>query len=146
MYIHTQGQSSRTSTTTPPPYDPPAAPFRRGTYCFAYALSLAISLFSTSFEISVICIVAPYSSEMLSDRCKSHDLEIRSLLSHVVTKQKNSAAPPGLRRRLHGDCLTVPLIKWWTTHPESLFHTPIPTSNRISMILISRHRRSEHHR
>ena len=53
VYTH-GGNIQERPELAPPPDDPPAAPVRRGTYCFAYALSLAIALFSTSFEISVI--------------------------------------------------------------------------------------------
>ena len=53
VYTH-RGNIQERQELPPPADDPPAAPVRRGTYCFAYALSLAIALFSTSFEISVI--------------------------------------------------------------------------------------------
>jgi hypothetical protein len=47
MYIHThRGKIQERPELPPPDDDPPAAPVRRGTYCFAYALSLAIALFS----------------------------------------------------------------------------------------------------
>ena len=53
VYTHRGNIQERPELPTPAD-DPPAAPVRRGTYCFAYSLSLAIVLFSTSFEISVI--------------------------------------------------------------------------------------------
>jgi len=38
-----------------------------------------------------------------------------------VNGKKNSAAPRGLRRPLHGSSLTTSLITNWKTHPGSLF-------------------------
>ena len=46
VYTH-RGNIKERPELPPPADDPPAAPVRRGTYCFAYALSLAIALFST---------------------------------------------------------------------------------------------------
>ena len=73
VYIHTHGQERPElpppqidrPELPPPQYDRPGPPFPvrvvgspprtlRGTYCLAYTLSLAILLFCTSFEISVI--------------------------------------------------------------------------------------------
>ncbi len=62
--INTQRQDSKSPELPPPTFDPPAATFRRGTYCLAYALTLAIVLCSISFDISVIIthfLVTPYS-------------------------------------------------------------------------------------
>ncbi len=53
IYTH-RGKIQERPELPPPPYDPPAVPFRRDTYCFTYGLSLDILLLSTFFEISVI--------------------------------------------------------------------------------------------
>ena len=86
MDIHTQGQER--PELPPPEYDParvPVSPTRtpRDTYCLKYALRLAILLFSTSFEISVIithfmCNLTRVFRlpEMLSDRCRSHEFDM----------------------------------------------------------------------
>ena len=87
--IYTQGNIQERPELPPPPDDPPAAPVRRGTYCFAYALSLAIALFcilSSLFHDPSLLALSENKKmsnfvflqrevhyEMLSDRCKSHD-------------------------------------------------------------------------
>ncbi len=65
VYAH-RGRIQERPELPPPADDPPAAPVRRGIYCFSYALSLAIALSSTSFEISVIIthvLVGPNDTE-----------------------------------------------------------------------------------
>jgi hypothetical protein len=75
MYKHTVTRFKNVQNfqlLPPPAFDAPAATFRRGTYIFAYASTLVILLFSTSFEISVIIthfLVTPYSWKSLSQAC-----------------------------------------------------------------------------
>ena len=70
------------------------------------------------------------TSEMLSDRCKSHDFHRLKMCTESAPninftgktdsyQKQISSVTPGLRRTLYG----VPLIKYSTTHPGSLIDT-----------------------
>jgi hypothetical protein len=66
---------------------------------------------------------------LAASKCVHNLPQTSILLGKLITTEgtkKISAAPQGLWRPLHCACLTPYFIKYWTTHPGSLFHTLVP--------------------